>query len=71
MIDSLDIYVVPGIDPVWLGSAETLPQALEIIRASGEGAYFVFSQTTECNNFYLVGPDGELSLVEKQSDVVQ
>jgi hypothetical protein len=70
MIDSFDVFAV-RIDSEWLGCAETLPQALEMIRESGEGAYFVFSKATERNILYLLGPDGCLSLIEKQSETVQ
>jgi hypothetical protein len=71
MIDPIDVFVVRTIDPEWLGCAETLPRALEMIRESGTGTYFVFSTTTECNDFYIVDPDGELSLVETNSHLVQ
>lgn len=71
MIDSFDVFSVQSIDPEWLGSAATLPRAIEMIRKSGTGAYFVFSQTTERANFYMMESDGELSLIGEQSNVVQ
>jgi hypothetical protein len=68
MTDQLDVYAIDGSESQWLGGVETLAHALELVQQVGPGAYFVFSQTTDY--FCLVGPDGELSHVERQSDTV-
>jgi hypothetical protein len=70
MIDSLDVYAIRGTESEWLGGAETLAHALDLVQKVGPGAYFVFSETTEWYDFCVVGPDGELALFEKQSDTV-
>jgi len=41
-----------------LGSTESLSKALELIRNSGAGAYFVFSQETGHKKFYKVNRNG-------------
>ena len=62
MLAPLDVFSVKhGGEPLWLGSAETLAQAVELIRSSGSGSYMVFSQTTAHKNFYEVSATGVVS----------
>jgi hypothetical protein len=44
MTPSMDVFAAGNFAPLWLGSAETLAQAIELMKNSGEGVYFVFSQ---------------------------
>jgi hypothetical protein len=61
MIPPLDVFSVKlDREPEWLGAAETLGKAVELIRASGPGSYFVFSQQTGHKNFFNVSADGNV-----------
>ena len=74
MIAPLDVFVIGDADSQWLGCAETLTQALELIEKTGPGAYLVFSQTTQHKNLYRVNADGTISLEggsEPSSDDIQ
>lgn len=51
MFEPLDIFVVDGGSATWLGSAETLKQALNVVLKHSEGSYFVFSQQTDIGTF--------------------
>jgi hypothetical protein len=62
MIAPLDVFAVHGSEPKWLGEAGTLAEAIELIRKTGVGSYFVYSQTTQHKNFYNVSSDGVVSL---------
>jgi hypothetical protein len=62
MIAPLDVFAVHDSESKWLGCAQTLVEALELIRSAGPGEYFVFSQTTEHTAFYKVGLHGDVSL---------
>jgi hypothetical protein len=61
MIAPLDVFALRNGEPKWLDSTDTLDRALELIRLSGAGSYFVFSQTTQHKNFYVVSRQGEIS----------
>jgi len=58
MVPPLDVFRVTNNKPTWLGSTESLSKALELIRNSGAGAYFVFSQETGHKKFYKVNANG-------------
>lgn len=58
----LDVFAVHGSETDWLDSAETLSQALELIRRTGPGSYIVFSQKSQQKNFYKVSTDRSISL---------
>jgi hypothetical protein len=60
---SLDIFAAGNFDPLWLGSAETLAQAVELMKNNGEGVYFIFSQKNMEKSFYKVKGD-MISVVE-------
>ena len=62
MIAPLDVFVVNGDQPEWLGCAETLADALTLIRNKGVGSYVVYSQQTGHKNHYEVNPDGHVSV---------
>jgi hypothetical protein len=51
-------------EALWLGSAETLAQAVKLMRDSGEGVYFVFSQKSSDKRFYKVAGDSRVSSIE-------
>lgn len=57
MIARLDVFVRHK-KPEWLGCAETLETALELVRKTGPGSYFVFSQTTEHKDYYEMNSEG-------------
>jgi hypothetical protein len=61
MIAPLDIFVANGDRPVWLGCAETLVDALTLIRNKGVGSYVVYSHQTGHTNHYEVNADGHVS----------
>jgi hypothetical protein len=56
MVASLDVFAVMNGEPKWLGCAETMAKAFELVLEHGEGSYFVFSQRTGHKNFYEVTP---------------
>ena len=63
MVAPLDIFALENGGPAsWLGCAETLAQATELLRNAGSGSYFVFSQKTGHKTFYKV-TDGALSQI--------
>ena len=63
MIAPLDIFAVNNGEATWLGCAESIAQAIDVIRKTGSGSYFVFSQKTGHKNFYEVNRDGIASQV--------
>ena len=62
MIAPLDVFVVNGDQPEWLGCAETLADALTVIRNKGIGSYVVYSQQTGHKNHYEVNAAGQVSV---------
>ena len=68
MVPSLDVFSIENSEPTWLGSAEDLPQALEIARKKGTGSYFVFSQRTGRKLMYQVDASGSLLPAREQFD---
>ena len=58
MVAPLDVFAVKNGEPKWLGCAESLAQAIELLRNTGSGSYFVFSQQTGHKNFYEVSTEG-------------
>jgi len=52
MIPPLDVFSVKHNATRWLGAAENLARAFDMIRRNGAGSYFVFSQRTGHKNFY-------------------
>lgn len=60
MVTPLDVFR-DGTEPEWIGWAETLAQALELVRENGPGAYFVLSLETQQKNYYEVNPNGVIS----------
>jgi hypothetical protein len=63
MAAPLDVVAFQGSGPKWLGCAETLENALDLIRKTGPGLYFVFPQETQRYSYYEVDSDGALSLL--------
>jgi hypothetical protein len=61
MVAPLDVFAVKNGEPNWLGCAESLPQAMELLRNTGSGSYLVFSQQTGHKNFYEVSTEGVVS----------
>lgn len=64
MVASLDVFVVENGEPKWLSCAETLTEAIESIRKTGCGSYFIFAQQTEHKAFYEVSAEGVVSQVD-------
>jgi len=60
MIPPLDVFSIKDNEPTWLGAADSLPQALEIVRRQGEGSYFVFSHETGHKTMIHVDLDGAI-----------
>jgi len=58
MVAPLDVFAVNNGEPRWLGCAQSLAQAIDLLRESGSGSYFVFSQQTGHKNFYDVTVEG-------------
>jgi glucose dehydrogenase len=67
MVAPLDVFAVNNGEPKWLGCAESLAQATDLIRKTGAGSYFVFSQETGHKNFYELTTDGVVSQVRQTS----
>lgn len=63
MVAALDVFALRNKEPNWLGCTETLAKALELIRETGPGSYFVFSQVTNDKNFFEVSSGGVVGLV--------
>ena len=51
MVAPLDIFAVNNGESKWLGCAESIAQAIDLIRKTGSGSYFVFSQQTGHKSF--------------------
>jgi hypothetical protein len=64
MVVSLGIFKAGNCHSLWLGSAETLAEAVQFMRNRGEGVYFVFSQESSEKKFYRVAGDGIVSPVD-------
>ena len=64
MVAPLDIFAAKNGEPKWLGCAETLARATQLLRNAGAGSYFVFSQRTGQKNFYNVSVEGVVSASE-------
>lgn len=62
MVEPLDVFTVNGESPEWLGCAQTLIQAFELVLERGEGSYFVFSHQTRNKSFYEVTSDRNISI---------
>jgi hypothetical protein len=60
MVAPLDVFAVTNGEPKWLGCAETLAKALQLVRDHGTGSYVVYSQQTGHKNFYEVMPTGNI-----------
>ena len=64
MVASLDVFVVENGEPKWLSCAESFTQAIESLRKTGCGSYFIFSQRTDDKTFYEVSAEGVVSQVD-------
>ena len=51
MVAPLNVFAVGNKQPEWVGWANTLAQAFEVMREAGAGSYFVFSEETANKNF--------------------
>ena len=60
MIPPLDIFQVNGSEAVWLGTAESLLEALELARRKGTGSYMIFSHQTGHKTTYQVDAGGKI-----------
>ena len=65
MIPPLDVFSVNDNETKWMGSAGTLSEAVELIRTSGTGSYFVFSQQTGRKKFFRVNSEGAVSPISE------
>jgi len=63
MFAPLDVFAVRNQRAEWVGCAETLAKALELMSKAGTGSYFVFSEETNHKDFFEISPNGVLSLV--------
>ena len=68
MIPPLDVFAISKDEPVWLGAAETLVQALEIAQATGTGSYLVFWHQTGHKAMYMVDATGAILFELKYRD---
>ena len=68
MMLPLDVFRVDLKDPLWLGPAETVVQALEIAQKSGTGRYMVFSHQPGHKTMYVVDLQGAVQAVGQESE---
>jgi len=68
MIPPLDVFAISKDEPVWLGAAETLVQALEIAQTTGAGSYLVFWHQTGHKAMYMVDATGAILFELKYRD---
>ena len=64
MVAPLDVFALKNGEPRWLGCAERLTQAIELLRKEGSGSYFIFSQQTGHKTLYKVSTNGVVSEVD-------
>ena len=67
MMPPLDVFSIRNNESTWLGPAETLVQALEVVRQTGAGSYFIFSHQTGHKAMYHVDELGSVRPVETKS----
>ena len=67
MIPPLDVLSIRNNESTWLGPAETLIQALELMRQNGAGSYFIFSHQTGLKAMYQVDENRSVRPVEPES----
>ena len=67
MIPPLDVLSIRNNESTWLGPAETLIQALELMRQSGAGSYFIFPHQTGLKAMYQVDENRSVRPVEAES----
>jgi len=60
MVPPLDVFSIKDNEPTWLGAADSLTQALEIVQQTGEGFYFIFSHETGHRTMYQVDQAGSI-----------
>jgi hypothetical protein len=63
----LDIFAVNNGQPKWIACAETLAEAMQLLRHASPGSYFVFSLQTGQKDRYNVSVDGVVSQVDASS----
>ena len=68
MIPPLDVFSVKDNVPSWLGAAESLVHALEMVRKNGAGSYCVFSHQTGNKTMYHVDATGTIRPDEYGTD---
>jgi len=61
----LDVFSMKDDEPLWLGPAETLVQALEIAGRAGAGSYLIFSEKTGHKARYEVDARGSIKPMDK------
>ena len=64
MVPPLDVFAIENGAPTWLGCAETLARAVELVGTRGPGSYFVFSQETGNKTSYEVVAHNTVALLE-------
>jgi hypothetical protein len=67
MMPPLDVYSIRNNESTWLGPAKTLIQALEVMRQSGAGSYYIFFHQTGHQAKYQVDEHGSVRPVEAES----
>lgn len=67
MIPPLDVFSIKNDEPTWLWPAETIAQALEMVRKLGPGLYFVFFHETGRKTTYQVDETGTVQLMHSVS----
>jgi hypothetical protein len=67
MMPPLDVFSIRNSESTWLGPAETLIQALEVMRQNGAGSYFIFFHQTGRKVMYHVDQHGSVRPVEAES----
>lgn len=68
MIVVLDIFSVTDSGPRWLGSTETVQQALVLAIHQGEGMYLIYSQQNGNGQYYKINGDGTVQRAVPGSD---
>jgi hypothetical protein len=61
MVPPFDVFVLKENGPNWLGPAETLDEAFDLIRQAGAGSYVLFSMETGLESFLDVSLTGVVS----------
>ena len=68
MIAPLEVFRVDERGPLWIDVAQSLDDAIILIRKAGVGEYLLVSRTTHHKDQYLVSPEGHVEFVKHVSN---